>query len=226
MAKTAKMAKTYNYDYADRAIEFLADEVARYFSVLKSLLTLDEINVIGEVGKVFRALSELIRKILLEIAQYYYEFLWEDKKAIQRRLDEIWIEDMLTDYDVVAKYVFKNEEDRKRARLVEAIMASKNPTEEVNPAAKNLFNMYRTFVIRVADEAAIESLKDQGIQYVQWIAELDNRTCSVCQSLDKRIFELPELPDKPHINCRCTIRSVRNNARIPYETPQNAERND
>lgn len=218
MAK--KKRKTYDYAYVDDELEYLNREIVKRFGVLKSLLTLDEINILGEIGKVYRELAVLIRKSLLAIARFYYTELWESEREYTRWLDEQWIEDILTGYDPVSKYVFANEEDRKRARLVEAVMASSTPGAEADSAAKSLALMYRIYTVRVADEAAVQSLKDQGVTYVQWIAEIDNRTCQVCFDRDKRIYQLSKLPDKPHINCRCTLRSVTENAKpVQYKTP-------
>lgn len=216
-----KKRRTYDYDYVDELIEYLNREIVKRFSTLKSILTMDEINIVGEVGKVYRELAVLVRQVLLSIARYYYREMWEEERRYTMWLDEQWIEDILTGYDPVSKYVFANEEDRKRARLVEALMASSTPGAEADSAARSLALMYKIYTVRVADEAAVQALKDQGTDYVQWLAELDNRTCEVCVGRNKKIYPMDALPDKPHINCRCTIRRVDGYAKIDYAATRN-----
>lgn len=215
MAKRKK--RTYDYAFVDDEIAYLNREIAKQFSALKAMTALDEINIKTEVGKAYRSLAVLIRKVLLLVARYYYTEAWEQERRYRNWLDEQWIEDILTGYDPVSKYVFVNEEDRKRARLVEALIASKTPAKELDAASKSLALMFRVYVVRVADEAVLRSMRDQDTEYVQWIAELDERTCEICSARDLRIYPIELLPDKPHINCRCTYRTVKKDyAKIEY----------
>ena len=219
MARRRPRKPYYDYDFADEQIEILNREIVEAFSRLRSVLTLDEINAIGEIGKVYRELAVLIRKVLLLIARYYYTEAWTSERKWVDWPDEDWVDEILSAYDPVSKYVFVNEEDRKRARLVEAVMASEDPAPEVDRAARAIAFQYGIYIIRVADEAAIQSLKDQGTDYVEWVAEIDNRTCNVCYLRDGKIYPIRDLPDKPHINCRCTIRKVNDYAKIEYAPP-------
>lgn len=219
MAK--KKRRTYDYVYVDDELEYLNREIAKRFSRLKSLLAVSEVNIAGEIGKVYRDLAVLIRKSLLAIARFYYIEMWEEERKYTQWLDEQWIEDILTGYDPVSKYVFANEEDRKRARLVEAVLASSTPSAEMQSAMKSLALMYKIYAVRVADEAVLQSLNDQDTKYVEWLAELDNRTCEVCWTRDGKVYPIDALPDKPHINCRCTVRRVKNYGKIDYASTRN-----
>lgn len=217
-----KKPREYDYTVVDEELDYLYRQIASRFSALKSLLTIDEVNILGAVNDLYAELGRIIRKVLLAIAQYYYGYMWEDsEKEYTRWLDEQWIEDVLTGYDPMSKYIFVNEEDRKRARLVEALMASSTPAAEADAAAKSLGLMYRIYAVRVADEAAVAALRDQGVDLVMWLAERDNRTCEICWERDKKIYPITDLPDKPHINCRCTVRSVSNVQRIEYAFTRN-----
>lgn len=47
------------------------------------------------------------------------------------------------------------------------------------------------------------------IKAVRWISTLDNRTCSRCAGLDRRVFPLDKGPRAPlHVRCRCTMIAV------------------
>ena len=215
--------REYNYEYADCVMALVAKEVVRAFSSLKSQLFIDEINVISRVNAVYRDLGQMVRRAYRKIARYYYGIIWDDevRESPDYLLDEEWIEAILEGYDPLSHYVFTHEEDRKRALLIEAIMASQNPKEEIDAAAKRLGFMYNIYSVRVADEAAVKAFLDQGVRRVQWIAELDNRTCKVCYTRDGKIYPMSELPPKPHINCRCTLRRIDTNAEIDYAAIRN-----
>ena len=42
------------------------------------------------------------------------------------------------------------------------------------------------------------------------MAEKDDKTCDECMALDGLVFLLRDVPDKPHYNCRCTLKPVNN----------------
>ena len=62
----------------------------------------------------------------------------------------------------------------------------------------------------VSDAATRRAYKDVGVQYVRWVAEKDDKTCDECMALDGLVFLLRDVPDKPHYNCRCTLKPIEN----------------
>lgn len=46
--------------------------------------------------------------------------------------------------------------------------------------------------------------------HYRWNATLDNRTCNICESYDGKTYDnAGDVPDQPHISCRCTIDFIR-----------------
>lgn len=189
------------YDFTDRVITYFDKQLVRRYMTLKNLMLLEETDVIANVNQLYRELGILSRQMYLNIARKtYLDWL---KVDANRMIEEDWIDFWLTAYDPVAKYVYVNEEDRKRARLIEALMASNTRDKEIDAAMRSMSLMFRIFAVRITDEAQIQALKDNSELIVMWEAEEDDRTCGVCMGLDGKIFRIEDLPAKPHINCRC-----------------------
>ena len=52
-------------------------------------------------------------------------------------------------------------------------------------------------------EQALEEYKKYGVDYLQWITNIDGKECDICRDRHKKIYRVRELPGKPHIGCRC-----------------------
>lgn len=190
-----------NFEYTDKAIVYIDKQLIKRYSRLKSTIPLDEINVIKEVNKMYKEIGEMVRKVFLKLANQVYEDGLE-KRAF-RSLEEQWVEDILTSYDPVSKYVFTHEEDRKCARLIEAIIASDTKAKEIDAALRSMSLMCRIYADRVTDEAVMQSFIDDDEDWVKWVSEKDEKVCSVCRKRDGKIFEVNSVPHDPHPNCRC-----------------------
>ena len=69
--------------------------------------------------------------------------------------------------------------------------------------------LVRTESMHYMNQAALMRYKDSGIDKVQIIAALDERTCSECGKYHEKIYLIDKCPVLPfHPNCRCTV--------IPY----------
>lgn len=42
----------------------------------------------------------------------------------------------------------------------------------------------------------------------RWISESGKNTCEKCKSLDAKVFELKDLPKRPHPNCKCRVEEI------------------
>lgn len=180
-------------------------QLIRRFNQAKVQLSIDNINALEVVKSLFEDIDRLIRRILLMIAKELYD---ETVKERKREIDADWIEWYLEEYDPTSKYIYVNEIDRKRARLVEAVIASDNKPGEVQAALRSVSLMGRIYAVRMTDEAVLQAYRDDGVELVEWESEDDSRVCAVCQERDGQIYTLDTLPRKPHINCRCWYRSV------------------
>lgn len=67
----------------------------------------------------------------------------------------------------------------------------------------------RTEANRVATEGSRSTMKEYGIERVQWNASLEKRTCPVCAALHNKKFKMGQEPPLPrHPFCRCVLLPV------------------
>jgi len=196
-----------DYEYTDKVIAYIDKQLIERYSRLKSLVSFDELNVLQEVNALYQEIDTLIRKTFLKLADKVYSDNIRAKD--HRSLDEQWVDALLSAYDPVSKYVFTHEEDRKCARLIEAVIASSTKAQEIDAALRSMSFMCRIYAVRVTDEAALQAFKDDEEDLVRWIAEKDEKTCTVCHKRDGKIYEIDLLPAKPHPNCRCSYERVK-----------------
>ena len=196
-----------NYNYADREVRHIESLLIGSFFRLKGLVSFDELNILQSVNSLYSKADGIIRQGLLRIARQAYRAAAKEE---QRSIDFGWLSLLLMGYDPVSKYVFDNELDRKRSRLIEAMIASRDKPGEVSAALRGVSLMVRIYAIRVADEATLQAYKDCGVEYVRWVAEKDGKTCPCCRERSGKVYRISELPPKPHPHCRCRYERVGN----------------
>ena len=189
------------YEYTDKIITYIDKQLIERYSRLKSLVSFDELNILNEVNSLYHELYVIIKKSFLVLANRVYADSL--RKKSYRNLDEEWVDTLLNGYDPVSKYVFAHEMDRKCARLIESIIASDTKAQEIDTALKAMSFMCRMYADRITDEATMKAYNDDGENYIRWIAEKDEKTCSVCRKRDRKIYEIGNVPSDPHPNCRC-----------------------
>lgn len=196
---TIRTRKTMTYEYTDKVIKYINKRLIDLFGKLRSIANFDQLNVLQAVNDTYEEADRVIRKAYLRLARNTYR---------NRKIDEDWIDFILTAYDPVSKYVYANEFDRKRARLIEALISSPTKAKEVDAAMRALSVQARIYAVTVTDKAHLQELEDNRVIKVQWIAEKDEKTCTVCHKRDGKIYLLKDLPPKPHPNCRCWLKEV------------------
>jgi SPP1 gp7 family putative phage head morphogenesis protein len=64
----------------------------------------------------------------------------------------------------------------------------------------------RTEIMYALNQGALNRYKNDGIEYVQWLAGPDDRCCPVCLGYHLQVFPINDAPDIPaHPSCRCTL---------------------
>lgn len=200
------------YDTADRALRDMNKRNLRAFDKLK-MLPFDETNIIHSVSKVYADSIKLAKLRYLQIAidAYIAALIMagiEKKKAEEMAEDDItedWILDMLEEYDPVTLYQFLPEAERKKDRLVEALIASHNKNEEVEKALRYWTLQVTQYAIKSVDEATIDGFKEAGVKKVRWIAQDDEKVCPVCNERDGKVYRIDKIPPKSHYGCRCYL---------------------
>lgn len=192
------------YELTDIAIENIRKELIRDFSKLKSLLSYDELNVMSATKDVYSKIDLYVRQMFLQLMQAVY------KKVTKRTCpyNYAWLESFLLEYDEVSKYVYANEFERKRDRLAEALIASPKKNEEIDAALRYLSFMLTAYAVRVTDQVVLTAYRDMGIDAVRWKAEKDSKTCTICKHRNGHIYDIEQVPPKPHLNCRCEYEEV------------------
>lgn len=210
------------YDYTDQVIGKLNRRYLRLFSKL-NLLPFDELNIIQTVTGVYQSALRQVKAAYLDLAIYCY-LLYCDSgtKEKQKAISAGWIEKLLDEYDAVTKYRFSAEAERKKQRLIEAIISCNSDVQayakkqkytgrkyEIEKALRQWSLQSSQFAIKITDRAVLQAYLDSGVERVRWNAMEDGRVCSVCRDLDGQIFEIHNVPPKPHYNCRCWLEAVR-----------------
>lgn len=192
------------YELTDIVIENIRKELIRDFSKLKSLLSYDELNVMSATKDVYSKIDLYVRQMFLQLMQAVY------KKVTKRTCpyNYAWLENFLLEYDEVSKYVYANEFERKRDRLAEALIASPKKNEEIDAALRYLSFMLTAYAVRVTDQVVLMAYRDMGIDAVRWKAKKDNKTCTICKHRNGHIYDIEQVPPKPHLNCRCEYEEV------------------
>ena len=201
-----------NYKYADIVIRDMNKRNLRAFDRLKTL-KFDELNVFRMVSSVYEQSIELAKKRYLAIVwDAYIAALIEagipKSKADDMADDDImndWVLDMLEDYDEVTLYRFLPEADRKKDRLVEALIASHNKNEEIDKALKLWSRQVAQFADNAVMMATIHGYKDAGVEKVRWVSEKDERVCPTCDERDGHVYPIDKIPPVPHPRCRCIL---------------------
>lgn len=190
------------YSQADKGIQYLNKRYVRMFGRLKSVLRMDELNIMNGVNEMFAEIDPMVKEVLLRIAKGTYKRIRGDHEDA---IDEMWVLAFLSAYDPITKYVYLGEQDRKRTRLIEALIATRSP-EEVDLAMRIWSRQTTQACIEITDKAAMKAYEDMGIRKVVWETEEDLRVCKVCEKRQGKVYELKNVPKKPHYNCRCWLR--------------------
>ena len=200
------------YDFADKAIRDMNKRNLRLFHRL-SVLEFDEVNVFGEVRKVYDSSARLAKKryeaIYIDAYLAAMEGMERESDGPDDDLVNDWLLDMLEDYDAVTHYRFNEETERKKERTAEALIAThdgkRTDAREVDKVLKQWTLQVSQYADRSADDGTIQAYRDAGVEYVQWHTEEDEKVCKYCQELDGKIFPITDVPKKQHYRCRCWL---------------------
>ena len=203
------------FEYEDKVVKILLRKLLRKFRSLNRKIQastingVDELNVITSVNKMYDEVIELTLEFLKAVALRAY---WKArrKKRDDDFLLDLWLMGYLAEYNPVTEYLFFQEADRKRARLIEAIMSVLVTPNQKTTVQKVIDQALRYWVRQVEQfgdcvvlAATEKAYEDNGTKKLMWVTQKDDRVCSLCRPLDGRIFQVGEVPPPQHYNCRC-----------------------
>ena len=195
------------YSYTDKIIQTLNRRYIALFNRLKNLSD-DDDEIILEVNRIYEEIDRLTKQAYLLLAKKIYQITMDMVEGDWEDIEAIWLLGILDDYNPVTKYVYSHEVDRKRARLIEALISSDNKAQEVERAKKLWARQSKQYAEYITDMATEKAYRDGGIEEVVWITERDERVCGICEGRDGVRYFIDEIPDKPHYGCRCRVRPL------------------
>lgn len=149
---------------------------------------------------------------LEEMAEIWLAFA--DRGTKRSDLDkaaEVALDDLLTEPNAVTHYAYETEALRKRDRATEAVNAvpaRSDKNYELQKAMRYWSQQTGFYIDIIADEAALQAMKDAGVKKVRWITQHDEKVCNECDPLDQKVFDIDHVPEKPHPRCRCWLEPV------------------
>ena len=196
------------YQKTDQILKILKTNQQRIFSRYKALIKpgFDSLNVIKRSKEMYKLLEEQNENAFLEIAKKTYR---EVNPQGEPPTDKDWLLSILVAYDIVTKYVYKHEIERKRARFAESLIATQKKQQEFSTASNLLWKQTAQYAITVTDEALMQAYIDTGVKKVRWIIERDSKVCPVCRARRNKIYPIKSAPKKTHYHCRCYYEAVR-----------------
>lgn len=189
------------YDYLDKVLKALVKEIYQTFQEYRAL-SFDELHIVSQTNELYAKLDGLNMAAFRKLVKHYYNSEPHGEADID--IDE-WLHKLLYTPSAVIKYAYTPETYRKRDRLAESLTATKGLVTEYDKAMKYWVLMAGWFALDVSDAALKQAREDDGVVFVKWQSEHDNKVCGECSELDGKMFFLNAVPDKPHPNCRCRI---------------------
>lgn len=204
------------YKLADKALSILNKKVVTRFRRTKQALTVcdfDELNVYTGLTALYKQLSldceDMFRQLAAERYREMYLFL-RRKNPSAKDVDflvEMYLAGLLKEPSEVTKYTWETESLRKRDRAIESVNASQTQTEkdaELQKAMRYWSKQNGFYIDIIADDMAIQAMKDCGVKFVRWNAERDHKVCRECEDRRDHIYPINDIPLK-HPRCRCWL---------------------
>lgn len=170
-------------------------------------MAMDELNVIQSSKTMYDKLEAMNEAEFLKLAKARYkDITGEDPGGA---ITAAWLILLLSQYNPTTEYVYINEVGRKQERFAEAVFSSANKLAAIQRAARLWINQTAQYVITVEDAAVLEAYKKMGVERVRWYTQPDERRCPECKSMHGNVYEIDNIPPKPHHRCRCYLVPVK-----------------
>lgn len=208
------------YRLADKAISFLFRKTASMFSRTKRSFQLsgfDELAVYRGMESLYKSLNQenedAFRSLYESRYKEMYMYLkrsWPDEDEVDE-MAEIYLANLLTEPNEVTRYAYDSEVLRKRDRATESINSAPTRAEkdyEMEKAMRYWSQQTGFYIDIIADEAALQSMKDCGVKRVRWNTQSDERVCDDCKARNGKVYDIDKVPAKEHPRCRCWLEPV------------------
>lgn len=174
--------------------------------------------MIQEIESLYKSLDEDDRKAWKRLFLDRYEemLLFCDGEPQEDdtidELAEMYFAGLLSEPNELTMYSYDAEVLRKRDRAKESIIAAIGKIRkqiELDKAIRHWSQMTLWYTDITSDGAALQAMKDSGIEKVRWNAQNDSRVCSDCKERHGKVYSIDNIPKKPHLGCRCWLTPVK-----------------
>lgn len=194
------------YEMADRVNKTLLKSFTRAFANCKRLLLKSDADaVVNHIKQLYENLYDTVVDYLFKLANKVYTDIREDEFD---EIEDLFLFNILKDFNPVTKYSFDTEQERKRARCYEGVMSSQNIADELDIHLRAYAKMVMQYTDYYVWESVLKAYKDEGIARVEWCTEEDNRVCDDCDELDGVVFDISAVPPPQHWGCRCWLMPI------------------
>lgn len=153
-------------------------------------------NLIGEQLKLANKVDpeevkRTVAQVWAEDGQSFSSRIWKDKQALMSKLDVGLTQIISTGTG--------------RSDLIKSLVK-----EAVATSFANARRVVVTELSHLYNESTVNRYGEAGVQEVEWLAEIDSRTCPECQKMNGKRFPLALSKNliPKHPNCRCTWLAV------------------
>lgn len=167
------------------------------------MIAADELNVIRGCEALYEKLEKANEAAFLELARARYKDITGEEA--DEKMSLAWLLLFLATYNPVTEFVYENEVIRKRDRFKEAMIASPNKLAAIARAMSLWLRQTEQYLVLVEDVAVLEGYKTNGVERVKWFTQIDERRCPECKSMHGKVYDIKNVPPKPHRNCRCYL---------------------
>ena len=177
----------------------------------------DELNVIrvqSLTESIWKRVDRFNRDAYAEMCEWTYEWVYVQygEKPPHRDWTKV-VDDWLRGYDPVTRYIYDRELERKRLRLNEGILATRENQDRpgledvVRTAANLLLTQSLQYGLDLIGETELEAFQEAAEDedaLVRYNACNDSKTCNECWKLNGKVFRISAAPHIPqHYRCRC-----------------------
>ena len=167
------------------------------------MMAMDELNVIKASDALYAKLEKANEEAFLKLARARYKDITGEEADDEMSL--AWLLLFLATYNPVTEFVYENEVIRKRDRFKEAMIASPNKLAAIHRAMSLWLRQTEQYLVLVEDEAVLKGYVTNGVQRVKWFTQVDERRCPECKSMHGNVYDIDNVPPKPHRKCRCYL---------------------
>lgn len=210
--------KTKQYELTDILIALLLNQLRKEVNRL-DVMGFDQLNA-PRITSLTTAMVERLlkenKRAFLKIAKEASEEAADDIKllglvAIPIPTNEKYVDGVLGEYNPVTGYLYYPEADRKRSRLAEALITAVlvGARADYHKELKKFANLWHTQTLQygetMVDKTRVKTFEKNGIKYVRWITQGDEKVCTECKERNGKIYPIGKIPTKPHYRCRCWL---------------------